>query len=61
MEKRLSRLSKQTGRSKSYYARRAIGEFLEEQKDYQKSNSWVKDKWAPIPLADLMKQLGLDQ
>ena len=31
MEKRLSRLSQRTGRPKVYYAKKAIGEFLEEQ------------------------------
>lgn len=34
MEKRLSQLAKQTHRSKSYYVKRAIQEFLETQEDY---------------------------
>lgn len=34
MDKRLSQLAKQTNRSKSYYIKRAIQEFLENQEDY---------------------------
>lgn len=34
MERRLSDLAKETHRSKSYYVKRAIEEFLEEQEDY---------------------------
>lgn len=34
MEQRLSQLAKETHRSKSYYVKRAIEEFLEEQEDY---------------------------
>ena len=34
MEQRLSQLAKDTHRSKSYYVKRAIEEFLEEQEDY---------------------------
>lgn len=33
-EERLARLAKQTGRSKSYYAREAIRAFLEDREDY---------------------------
>ncbi len=61
MEKRLSRLSKRTGRPKSYYAKKAIGEFLEEQEDYLISISRLEDNLPPIPLADVVKQLGLDR
>src|ERR1035438_7604968 len=34
LEKRLEKLAKQTGRSKSYYARLAIQQFLEDREDY---------------------------
>jgi RHH-type rel operon transcriptional repressor/antitoxin RelB len=61
MEKRLTRLSKRTGRPKSYYAKRAIGEFLEEQEDYLISISRLEDNLPPISLAEVVKQLGLDR
>ena len=34
MERRLYRLSQQTGRSKSYYVKKALNEFLEDREDY---------------------------
>ncbi|HUU12997.1 MAG TPA: ribbon-helix-helix domain-containing protein, partial [Terriglobia bacterium] len=34
LEKRLEKLAKKTGRSKSYYAREAIRQYLEEREDY---------------------------
>jgi len=61
MEKRLSRLSKRTGRPKAYYAKKAIGEFLEEQEDYLISLSRLEDNLPPIPLAEVVKRLGLDR
>jgi predicted DNA-binding protein len=61
MEKRLSRLSKRTGRPKAYYAKKAIGEFLEEQEDYLISLSRLEDNLPPILLAEVVKRLGLDR
>ena len=61
MEKRLSRLSKRTGRPKAYYAKKAIGEFLEEQEDYLIAISRLEDNLPPIPLAEVVKRLGLDR
>jgi RHH-type rel operon transcriptional repressor/antitoxin RelB len=61
MEKRLSRLSKRTGRPKAYYAKKAIGEFLEEQEDYLIAISRLEDNLPAIPLAEVVKQLGLDR
>lgn len=34
LEKRLDQLAKETHRSKSYYVKRALEEFLEDQEDY---------------------------
>ena len=61
MEKRLSRLSRRTGRPKAYYAKKAIGDFLEEQEDYLISISRLEDDLPPIPLAEVVKRLGLDR
>jgi RHH-type rel operon transcriptional repressor/antitoxin RelB len=57
MEKRLSRLSQRTGRPKAYYAKKAIGEFLEEQEDYLIAISRLEDNLPFIPLAEVVKQL----
>jgi RHH-type rel operon transcriptional repressor/antitoxin RelB len=61
MEKRLSRLAKRTGRPKSFYAKKAIGEFLEEQEDYLIAISRLEENLPSIPLAEVVKQLGLDR
>ena len=53
MEKRLSRLCKRTGRPKSYYAKKAIGDFLEEQEDYLIAISRLEDNLPSIPIAEL--------
>ena len=34
LDRRLENLAKRTGRTKSFYAAKAIGDFLEEQEDY---------------------------
>lgn len=60
LEARLNRLSKRTGRPKSFYARKAIVEFLDEQEDYIVAVSRLEDNLPPIPLAEVVKQLGLD-
>jgi RHH-type rel operon transcriptional repressor/antitoxin RelB len=60
MEKRLNRLSKRTGRPKSFYARKAIEEFLDEQEDYLIAISRLEENLPSIPMAEVVKRLGLD-
>lgn len=63
VEKRLDALAKRTGRSKSYYAREAILEFLADLEDVYLASKRLEDVRAgrsdTIPLADLVKQHGL--
>ncbi len=61
MEARLNRLAKRTGRPKAFYARRAIGEFLDEQEDYLIAVARLEDNLPPVPLAEVVKQLDLDR
>lgn len=61
LEARLKRLAKRTGRPKAFYAKRAIAEFLDEQEDYLIAISRLEDNLPPIPLAEVVKQLGLDR
>ena len=61
LEARLNRLSKKTGRAKSYYAKRALGEFLAEQEDYLIAVSRLEENRPPIPLAEVVKKLGLER
>jgi RHH-type rel operon transcriptional repressor/antitoxin RelB len=61
MEARLTRLAKRTGRSKSHYAKQAIGEFLDDQEDYLIAISRLEDDLPAIPLDKVVKRLGLDR
>jgi len=59
LEKRLERLAKQTGRSKSYYAREAIRQYLEEREDYLRALAVLERSESTIPLEELERRLGL--
>ncbi len=59
-EKRLEELARRTGRTKSYYAKRAIIEFLEEEEDYLIAVSRLEKNRPSIPLDEVERRLGLD-
>lgn len=64
IEKRLEVLARKTGRSKSYYAKRAIEEFLEDQEDYLLALGAlerVERGERTVSLEELEKQLGLER
>jgi RHH-type rel operon transcriptional repressor/antitoxin RelB len=61
LEARLNKLAKRTGRPKSYYAKQAIAEFLDEQEDYLIAVSRLEDQMPSIPLSKVVKRLGLDR
>lgn len=57
-EKRLEQLAKQTGRSKSYYAKLAIRQFLDEREDYFLAIARLEDASDPvIGLEELRRRL----
>lgn len=58
IEKRLSVLAKRTGRSKSFYAREAILEHLDDLEDYYLAAARVEE--ARLSLEDVEKRLGLE-
>jgi RHH-type transcriptional regulator, rel operon repressor / antitoxin RelB len=64
IENRLDALAKRTGRSKSYYAREAILEYLDDLEDIYLAEQRLADLRAgrsdTVSLADLMKRHGLD-
>ena len=60
LEARLNRLAKRTGRTKAYYAKKAIEEFREEQEDYFIALSRLEEKLPGIPLEEVVKKLGLE-
>jgi RHH-type rel operon transcriptional repressor/antitoxin RelB len=64
IEERLERLAKRTGRTKTFYAREAILEHIEDLEDlYLAERAWKRiddgeDK--PVQLEDVMKRYGLE-
>ncbi len=61
LEKRLERLAKETGRSKSYYAKLAIRQYLEDREDYLLGMAALERNEPRISLEDLERELGLDR
>ncbi|MBM3814141.1 MAG: TraY domain-containing protein [Acidimicrobiia bacterium] len=59
IEKRLERLATRTGRTKSYYAKQAIVEFLEAEEDYLLALARLERQRPGIPLEELERRLGL--
>ena len=63
IEKRLARLAKRTGRTKTYYAREAILRHLEDLEDVylaeQAYARYLKGKEKTIPLEEAMRRRGL--
>jgi RHH-type transcriptional regulator, rel operon repressor / antitoxin RelB len=60
VEKRLEHLAKKTGRTKTYYAREAIIEHLEELEDIYLSLSRLEKPAKRWSLADLEKEIDLE-
>ncbi|HXM63496.1 MAG TPA: DUF6290 family protein [Terriglobales bacterium] len=64
IEKRLARLAKRTGRTKTYYAREAILKHLEDLEDIYIAEKRLADLRAgrtrTIPLEEVMRQHGLN-
>lgn len=59
LEARLERLAKRTGRSKSYYAKEAIRQFLEDREDYLLGLAVLERKEPTISMEELERRLGM--
>jgi RHH-type transcriptional regulator, rel operon repressor / antitoxin RelB len=59
LEERLERLARRTGRSKSYYAKEAIRQFLEDREDYLLGLAVLERKEPTISLEELERRLGM--
>lgn len=61
-EKRLTVLAQRTGRTKTFYAREAILAHLDDLEDFYLAEERMRDFRADdaIPLADLKRDLGLE-
>lgn len=64
MEKRLSQLAKETHRTKSYYVKQAIEEFLEEREDYLLAlaamERFERGEEKAIPFEEILKKYGVE-
>ncbi len=64
IEKRLATLSKKTGRTKTFYAREAIMNYIEDLEDSYAAekalDTFYKSGEKPVSLNQARKQLGLD-
>jgi RHH-type rel operon transcriptional repressor/antitoxin RelB len=60
IEKRLTALAKKTGRSKSFYAREAILEHLEDLEDTYLARKALEEGGPRISLEELKKKYGMD-
>ena len=64
IEKRLAKLAKRTGRTKTFYAREAILRYIEDLEDaYDAERALLRiqlGKEKTIPLQDVMKRYGME-
>jgi RHH-type rel operon transcriptional repressor/antitoxin RelB len=64
IEARLAKLAKATGRSKSYYVREALGEYLDDLEDIYLAEKELEEVRAgrstPVPLEEVRKRYGMD-
>jgi RHH-type rel operon transcriptional repressor/antitoxin RelB len=59
IEKKLDQLAAKTNRTKSYYVRKAIEEFLEDEADYMLAMERIQKNNPRISLDELEKKLGM--
>ena len=59
LESRLDKLAIKTGRTKTYYAREAISEYLDDLEDYYLADSRLRSKAKSISIDEVESQLGL--
>ena len=62
VEKRLEKLAKKTGRTKSFYVRQAIFEYLEDLEDFYLAEERLKSfsEAKTIPIEEIMKRYGVE-
>ena len=60
LESRLGNLAEKTGRSKSFYIRKALEQFIEDQEDYLLAVSVLKENNNSFSLKEVKQNLGLE-
>jgi RHH-type transcriptional regulator, rel operon repressor / antitoxin RelB len=59
LQERLERLAQETGRTKSYYVRLALEEFLQDEADYRLALARLEKNNPRLSLEDVERRLGL--
>jgi len=59
IEKRLERLAKKTGRTKSYYAKEAIRQYIEDREDSLLADEILSRNEPTFTLEEVRRELGL--
>ncbi|MBI5816357.1 MAG: ribbon-helix-helix protein, CopG family [Nitrospinae bacterium] len=60
-EERLAKLADKTGRSRSYYVKRAVREFLDDREDYLAGIAVLERNEPTKSLEEIRKELGLER
>lgn len=60
-ESALEQLTEQTGRSKSYYVKQALDEFLEDRADYLVALAAIERSDRRISAAEVRRELGFER
>jgi RHH-type rel operon transcriptional repressor/antitoxin RelB len=60
LDERLERVANETHRSKSYYIRKALEQYLEDKEDYLLAVARLEEKNPRISLEEALKQLDLE-
>jgi RHH-type rel operon transcriptional repressor/antitoxin RelB len=60
LELRLENLAKKTGRTKTFYAREAIVEYIDDLEDYYLAEARSKSAGKNISMSEMKVRLGLD-
>jgi RHH-type rel operon transcriptional repressor/antitoxin RelB len=60
IDRRLDNLARKTGRSKSFYVKKAILDFLEDREDYLLGLARLEQSTGRISLKEVARELGLD-
>ncbi len=61
VEDKLTRLAKETGRSKSYYVKEAINNYLEEREECLLALAVLEKEEPRTSIEDMRKELGLER
>jgi len=60
IEKRLKKLARKTGRTKTFYVREAISQHLDDLEDYYLAAQRLEENLPGTPLEEVERRLGLE-